>query len=202
MRIYDARGQTTVEYLVILATVLVIGLIAVGLSLFYSQTSGDITQAESVAYWSSQVRPLRVYDMQGYAYSNGAPGEIALVLENLDSKPITVKNFVLEPYPASGSGMNASFNHSADGSQMSAISPGNGAGPGVLYANQFSVKLAPSAKQAFYLRTGYLCTNSGQTTGTNNQSFKATLTIYYDTPNFPQLSFKGIKPILGRCNPA
>ena len=199
----STRAQTTVEYMIILAIVLVIGLVVIGLAMFFSQSSGDVTQSETNAYWASQVRPLSIVDMQGYDYTATSPGrgEIALYLENVDSKPITIRGFATEPYSDVSESYPVCANHSADGTDSpcpdgtSLGTSGEGATQGI------SVKLAPNERKAFYLRPTSACSNSGAGEATADR-FRKYLTIYYDTPNFPGLSFRGVKEISGKCNPA
>lgn len=199
-----ARGyaaQATVEYMVILAIIMVIALVAIGLSLFYTQTSGDIVQSEIDAYWSTQVRPLRIADMQGY-YFSGTPtsGELAFVMQNVGTYPMYLRNFVIEPYPVSAGTFTLYGNHSTDGSN--AIYNLGSGGPTVAYANQFNITIQPGEKRSLYLRMPYVCdTNTQYVGGGQNTRFYKNLTIYYDTPYFKQLSFKGLKPVSGRCNP-
>ncbi len=196
------RAQTTVEYMIILAIVLVIGLIVIGLAMFFSQSSGDIAQSETNAYWATQVRPLRIVDMQGYYYA-GTPGtgEIALSIENVDSKPITILGFMTEPYSVVSESYAVCANHSVTGSDSpcpgstSLGTSGAGATQGI------SVKLAPNERKEFYLRPTTACSNSGSGEASTDR-FRKYLTVYYDTPTFTGLSFKGVKPIAGRCNPA
>lgn len=193
------NGQISAEFLIILAIVLIVALVAVGLSSFFLQSSGDVVQSETDTYWATQVRPLRVDQMQGYYYS-GAPssGEIAIVIQNVDSKPLTLRNIVLDAYPVGSDTFGVYTQHSSDGSTNGG-SVGT-AGPSVAYGSQFNYTLKPSEKVAFYLRLAYACADSDPTGGSNNLFLK-NLTLYYDTPYFTQLSFRGIKPIRGRCNP-
>ncbi len=196
----NRSGQATVEYLIILATVLVVALVAIGLSLFFTQSSGDVLQSETNTYWSTQVPPpFRIVQMQGYYYSgNPGSGEIALVIQNVDSKPAYLRNIVLDPYPGS-SNMELYGNHSIDGS-VATYDLGT-LGPGVAYGSQVNISFAPSESKAFFIRLPYACSNSGTTSTDATNRFYQNLTFYYDTPYFTQLSFKGIKPIQGRCNP-
>lgn len=196
------RAQTTVEYMIILAIVLVIGLIVIGLAMFFSQSSGDVTQSETNAYWASQVRPLRIVDMQGYDYAaSPGTGEIALLIENVDSKPITIRGFSTEPYSAANEAYAVCANHSVTGGDSPCPSGTSLGTSGAGAVNGLSVKLAPNERKAFYLRPTSACSNSGAGEASTDR-FRKYLTIYYDTSNFPGLSFRGVKPIAGKCNPA
>ncbi|MDE1797997.1 MAG: class III signal peptide-containing protein [Candidatus Micrarchaeota archaeon] len=193
-------GQTSVEYLMIMAVVLVVALIAIGLSLFFTQSSGDVLQSETVTYWSTQVPPpFRILEMQGYYYS-GTPGtgELALVFQNVDTKPAYLRNLVLTPND--GTNMELWDNHSTSGSSPSCCDLG-AIGPGVAYGSQPNITFAPSQKKTLYVRVTYACSNAGTTSTDSTTRFYDNLTIYYDSPYYTQLSFTGIKPIQGRCNP-
>ncbi len=85
------KAQVSSEFIVILGVVLVIAMVAIGLTLFFSQSSKDITENEARMYWSSQPRPLRVLD---YSCVNG--GDLSLLIENIDSKPINLTGFVVD----------------------------------------------------------------------------------------------------------
>ncbi|VVB56598.1 Uncharacterised protein [uncultured archaeon] len=192
------RAPTPLEYTTILAVVLVIGLIVVGLAMFFSQSSGDVTQTEAQTYWASQAYPLRVSAMQGYYYSAvPTSGEIALSIENVDSKPITLTGLVLEPYSDTGESFAAYTNHSASGASGTYWGSSTPASP--LWSN--SITLVPNQRMSIYLRANTLCSTAG-TASASTERFKNYLTIYYQTQDFSGLSFRGIKPIMGRCNPS
>ncbi len=198
----SSRAQTTVEYMIILAIVLVIGLIVIGLAMFFSQSSGDVAQSETSAYWASQVRPLRIIDMQGYSYTaSPGTGEIALYIENVDSKPITIRGFKTEPYSVISESYAVCANHSATGSDSPCPGSTSYGTSGAGATSGISVKLAPNERKAFYLRPTSACSNAGVGEASTDR-FRKYLTIYYDTPTFSGLSFKGVKPITGKCNPA
>ncbi|MFH1307100.1 MAG: class III signal peptide-containing protein [Candidatus Micrarchaeota archaeon] len=193
------KAQISAEFLVILGVVLLVALVAVGLAMFFTESSWQISQSEIAAYWATQAHPIRVIEMQGYYYASFPnSGEVAVLLENVDSKPITIKSFVIEPY-----GTETTFTvyaaHSSDGGTGGITSYGT-AGAGSL--NGLDVDLAPSERKAFYLRTAVACSDSGTTDQANSDKFYNDFTIYYDTPYFPNLSFKGIKPITSKCTPS
>lgn len=190
------KGQISAEFLVILGVILVVAMVAVGLTLLFSQSSRDIAENESRAYWASQPQPLRILEYEGFYYS-GVPanGEIALLLENVDSKPITIKGFVLEPYDSETS-FNVYSSHSTDGSTNPSTLIGTS---GFAAKDGLTVELAPSERYTFYLRPQVACSTS-EDGRANTEFFENELTIYYDTPYFSGLSFKGVKNIVGRCN--
>ncbi len=192
------RAQTTLEYTTILAVVLVIGLIVIGLAMFFSQSSGGMTQTEAETYWASQARPIRVLGMQGYYYAGTpASGEIALSVENIDSKPITIMGLVLEPYTDDAEAFSTYTNHSADGTAGTFWDSSTPASP--YWSN--GVTLSPNERHSFYIRAPTICSNAG-TASASTERFKNYLTIHYQTPDFTGLSFRGIKPIMGSCNPS
>ena len=77
------KGQGATEYLVILAVVLIIALVAIGI---VSQTASGSGAAEktSRAYWKTEVFPLTIDD---YKYSTT---ELTLVLNNRGSDTVTI----------------------------------------------------------------------------------------------------------------
>jgi hypothetical protein len=196
MALMAKKGQTTLEYTTILAVVLVIGLIVVGLTLFFSQSSGSVTEAEAEAYWASQARPIRVIGMQGYYYSSmPSSGEIGIVVENIDSKPITITGLLLEPYSDSAEEFSTYANHSTDGSTTTLIGVSTPSSP--LWEN--GIRLAPNERYSFFIRAATICSTSTSASA-SSERFRNYLTIYYNTPDFTGLSFKGLKPIMGKCH--
>ena len=191
------KAQISVEFLAILAIVLVIILFVITLSLSFIQAGGEVNESQLALYWSTQANPIRIVQMQGYYY-NATPnsGELALILENTDIKPLKIRNFVIEPY-----GSETTFavyaNHSVSGSSSGLILYGY-AGPS--QSNGLNIDLAPGEQKPVYIRTGLICSNSGLTDLTNTNKFLAYFTIYYDTPYFVGLNFKGLKPIAGKCS--
>ncbi|MEM4137589.1 MAG: hypothetical protein QXH71_02410 [Candidatus Anstonellaceae archaeon] len=191
------KAQLSAEFLVILAVVLLISLVVISISLFFVQSSSEINQKQLEVYWSAEAAPFRIIQMQGYFYSSYPTlGEIALLLENVDSKPITIRNFVLEPY-GSETVFYVYANHSTSGSSSGLTLYGT-AGPGT--SNGLNISFFPGEKKAVYLRTSVACSNSSITPLTAPDKFLNYLTIYYDTPYFTSLSFRGQKQIGGKCS--
>ncbi|GEM_PF-2822257 len=190
------KAQSSVEYLMIIGVVLVIALVVIGLSMFFTSTAP--VQEEIEVYWATQVRPLRVIAMQGYYYSSVAPtnGELALTIQNIDSKPITLRNIILSPYPVA-SDLSVFSNHSATGAASTGLI--GYAGPNFASNPNISITLAPSEKVSIFIRgntTGtYFCS-----TGNDELHFRKTMSFQYDTPYFTQNIFTGIKPMQGGCN--
>ncbi len=191
------RAQTTLEYTTILAVVLVIGLIVIGLAMFFGQSAGDVTQTEAQTYWASQAQPLRITAMQGYYYTSASTnGEVALVIENVDSKPITLMGLVFEPNIGSDQLFSAYTNHSVSGA------PGTFWGSSSVNSPTWTsggITIVPNQKLSIFVRATTLCSTSSSASA-STERFKNYLTLYYQTRDFTGLSFRGTKPIMGRCN--
>ncbi|PIT84448.1 hypothetical protein COU37_03590 [Candidatus Micrarchaeota archaeon CG10_big_fil_rev_8_21_14_0_10_45_29] len=190
------KGQISAEYLMILGVVMLVALVAIGLTIFFTQGAWDISQSEISSYWATQAHPIRVTEMEGYYYGTSLNGEIALVLENVDTKVITIKNFIIEPY-----GVTETFGvydaHHSTGAGVTGNSLGTA---GVSQTLSTTIVLAPGEKEEVYLRPTMACSDSGEGRA-DTEKFYNELTIVYDTPYFEDISFKGAKPIGGRCNP-
>lgn len=194
-----SRGQTSMEFTIILAVVLIIGLIVIGLAMFFALGSGDVSDTEAKAYWATQVRPLRISEMAGYYYSGATSlGEIALKIENIDSKPITLKGIIMEPN--SGQQYDAYKTHSTDGTTGTLWDYSTAASPTWIHQSG-GIRLAPNEAVTIYVRSNNLCSDLGSD-GASTERFKNYLTFYYETPDFTGLSFKGVKPIKGSCSPS
>ena len=197
----STRGQTSVEFAVILAVVLIIGLLVIGLALFFSMGSSDISESDARTYWATQVRPMRISEMAGYHYTAGCDpgpctypsGEIALKIENVDSKPITLVGIRMEP----DSGTYKAYKtHSDDGTEQTLWGTSTTANP--RWTN--GIAIAPGDMTTVYVRAANLCSDAG-TNGASADRFKNYLTLYYETPDLVGLSFRGTLPIKGPCSP-
>ena len=86
------RGQGATEYLVLLAVVLVIALVAIALLGFFPGMASDAQKAQSEAYWKSAA-PIAIYEKSlAYYYSSGH-GNATLFrvsIRNTGPYPITV----------------------------------------------------------------------------------------------------------------
>jgi len=192
------RGQTSMEFTIILAVVLIIGLIVIGLAMYFSMGSSDVSDTEAKTYWSTQARPLRISDMAGYFYSGTSyedNGEIALKIENVDTKPITLTGIMMADTGTYSAYLVHSSNGALPGSAWGVSGTGNG--QSLTWAN--GIKLAPSQQLTIYIRASNLCSTGG-TNGASSERFKNYVTLYYNTPDFTGLSFKGVKPIKGSCS--
>ena len=190
-----ARGQTSMEFTIILAVVLIIGLIVIGLAMYFSMGSSDVSDTEAKTYWATQARPLRISEMAGYYYTSNSPGtgEIALKIENVDTKPITLTGIMM----ADTGTYTAYRSHSTAGDLQVPWGISSDADP--TWDN--GIKLAPNQAMTIYVRADNLCSNTGSN-GASSERFKNYVTLYYDTADFSGLSFKGVKPIKGTCSPS
>jgi len=198
----SSRGQTSVEFSVILAVVLIIGLLVVGLGLFFGMGSSDISETDARAYWATQVRPLRISEMAGYHYTDGCDtggctypmGEIALKIENVDSKPITLKGVIMDPTDNSYYAYKTHSDDGSDQTQWDYSTPGH-----LRWTNGISI--SPGEQTTIYIRAVNLCSDLGDA-GSSTERFKNYLTLYYETPDLTGLSFRGTLPIKGPCSPS
>lgn len=191
----DNSGQGSVEYLIIIGVVLVIALIVVGLSTFFASSSQDINQTEVDTYWSTQVRPLRLMAMQGHYYGASYGGEIALLVQNIDSKPVTLRNIIMGPDVNT---ISVYSNHSTSGAP--AGTPLGYAGQNYKASPNLSIVISPSERVAIYLRVNDTSGSGFCADSFNSRSFRKNLTLQYDTPYFSQNYFAGVKPIQGKCS--
>lgn len=93
-----SRGQGAIEYLLLLAAVLIIALIAVTLLTAFPNSSYDLRSSTSNTYWSSQASPFLITGQ-----NLSADGVLTLALMN--AGPATLK---LTRMNVSGTGMNTS----------------------------------------------------------------------------------------------
>ena len=81
-------GQGATEYLIMLAAILIIALVALALLGFFPGISSDAKVSQSASYWRSEAKPLSILEHQVTA-----GGEMTLVLLNVDaSGTIRLKN--------------------------------------------------------------------------------------------------------------
>lgn len=81
------KGQGSTEYLVILAVVLIVALVAIALLGFFPGLSTDAQKAQSDSYWQGTAYPFRIIEHKGTS-ANG--GTLELVIQNADSKKLTL----------------------------------------------------------------------------------------------------------------
>lgn len=87
-----ARGQGATEYLVLLAVVLIIALVAIALLGFFPGTASDAQETESRIYWQS-ASPIAIIDntlAYYYASGHGNTTTVYLRLRNVGTNPLTI----------------------------------------------------------------------------------------------------------------
>ncbi|MCX8197678.1 MAG: hypothetical protein N3F07_00575 [Candidatus Micrarchaeota archaeon] len=82
----SCRGQGATEYLVLLAIVLIIAMVAVALLGFFPGMAGDAKLAQSKAYWQS-ASPIAIVDGAASRFY-GAHSQILLTLQNNGATPV------------------------------------------------------------------------------------------------------------------
>ena len=98
------KGQGATEYLVLLAVVLIVAMVAIALLGFFPGLAGDAKKAQSDQYWRGEARPFAIVEhAEGSSSTN-----ITLVLQNVDAEQRVLSNVSI-----GGSGMNGSYEPSA-----------------------------------------------------------------------------------------
>ncbi|MFH1095262.1 MAG: class III signal peptide-containing protein [Candidatus Micrarchaeota archaeon] len=84
----NKKGQGATEYLVLLAVVLVVAMVAIALLLFFPEMTYDAKARESSAYWQGAAHPFAVLD---HAESAGSTN-LTLIVQNTEAeqKQLTV----------------------------------------------------------------------------------------------------------------
>lgn len=85
------RGQGSTEYLVLLAMVLVVAMVAIALLGFFPGIAGDTRAAQSDTYWRGTARPFAIIE-----HSLTPTSDVDLVLQNLDSNTKYVTTIQLD----------------------------------------------------------------------------------------------------------
>ena len=177
------KAQISTEFLIILATVIIISLVAVSLIIFFGQTQTESSRQEIRSYWAVNAYPIKIMDMQGYVYPvNNRRGEIALLLENSGDRQINITQISLDGdtiyniYPA----------HSASGTY------------GAAFPAPLNIELNPGETRPIFIRPGSACLGS---TTNKPVAFSRNITFTYKTRQLVGITFKGVKPIVGNCNP-
>ena len=97
------KGQGATEYLVLLAVVLIVAMVAIALLGFFPGLAGDAKIAQSDSYWRGQARPFAVLEhSQGVTVSDG---NLTLVVQNIEADQ-RLLNYV----SVAGSGASTIFN--------------------------------------------------------------------------------------------
>lgn len=85
---FSKKGQTTTEYLTILAVVIIIALIVVGLMGWFPALGAGITEKQSKAYWKS-TEPLAITDW------DVDDTNISLVIMNMTTDKIEIEDITV-----------------------------------------------------------------------------------------------------------
>jgi len=86
----DLKGQGATEYLVLLAVVLIIALVAISLLGFFPGLALDARKTQSDPYWKAAL-PFGILE---HAYS-GSAGNITMVLQNNGGERLTIINITV-----------------------------------------------------------------------------------------------------------
>ncbi|MCX8163693.1 MAG: hypothetical protein N3D10_04050 [Candidatus Micrarchaeota archaeon] len=95
------KGQGATEYLVLLAVVLIVAMVAIALLGFFPGMASDAKITQSDTYWRGQATPFSV---QQHA-RNSANQNLVLVLQNNEAEQKQLTNISI-----SGSGVNVTYN--------------------------------------------------------------------------------------------
>jgi len=75
------KGQGATEYLVLLAVVLIVAMVAIALLGFFPGLAGDAKIAQSDSYWSGSARPFAILEHS----QNAGESNMTLVMQNVDA---------------------------------------------------------------------------------------------------------------------
>jgi len=83
------KGQGAAEYLILLAVVLIVGIVAIALLGGFAGLGGGAMESESKQYWTGSVRPFAVPD---YAQINDT---FFITFKNMEAENLRITSFVL-----------------------------------------------------------------------------------------------------------
>lgn len=92
------KGQGATEYLVLLAVVLIVAMVAIALLGFFPGLAGDAKKAQSDAYWRGEARPFAIIE-----HAQGPLTNLTLVVQNLDADQKILTNLSVAGGPINGS---------------------------------------------------------------------------------------------------
>lgn len=97
MNIWDnKKGQGATEYLVLLAVVLIVAMVAIALLGFFPGLAGDAKKTQSDAYWRGEARPFAILE---HAQSGT---DLTLVLQNVEADQRVINNISISGQGVSG----------------------------------------------------------------------------------------------------
>jgi hypothetical protein len=89
--IIAAKGQGATEYLLLLAIVLVVAMVAIALLGYFPGMSSDAKLAESDAYWQGDARPFGILE-----HSLDQNGTLYLIVQNMDTEQKNIDSIFAE----------------------------------------------------------------------------------------------------------
>ncbi|MFA5108755.1 MAG: hypothetical protein WC492_04465 [Candidatus Micrarchaeia archaeon] len=104
------KGQGATEYLVLLAVVLIVAMVAIALLGFFPGLAGDAKKAQSDAYWRGTARPFSILE---HSQQSGTTN-ITLLVQNVEANQQSITNLSI-----SGSGLHGSLVPATDQSFFS-----------------------------------------------------------------------------------
>ncbi len=84
------KGQGSTEYLVILAVVLIIALVAIAILGFFPGLATDAQKTQSDSYWQGVAFPFRIVE------SKASNGVLSVILQNANSQALTLNSMSVE----------------------------------------------------------------------------------------------------------
>lgn len=88
---FHRAGQGATEYLIMLAAILIIALVALALLGFFPGVSSDAKVSQSASYWRSEAKPIAILE-----HHTTSGGVTTLIIQNVDaSGTIRLRNITL-----------------------------------------------------------------------------------------------------------
>lgn len=115
------KGQGATEYLVLLAVVLIVAMVAIALLGFFPGITTDAQIGQSKAYWSGTARPF------GVSEHSQSGQNLTLIVMNSDAEQRALTNISVSGSGGNGSYGNTSGNYFSGGERKSIVIPMSGA---------------------------------------------------------------------------
>jgi len=103
MQMFHKKGQGATEYLVLLAVVLIVAMVAIALLGFFPGLAGDAKIAQSDAYWRGTSRPFAILEHS----MSSSSSNLTLVIQNVDADQREITQLSM-----GGSGLSGTSNSS------------------------------------------------------------------------------------------
>jgi archaellum component FlaG (FlaF/FlaG flagellin family) len=168
------KGQGATEYLVLLAVVLIVAMVAIALLGYFPGIAGDSMRTQADAYWKS-TRPFSIVE---HAQISNSPN-MTLVLQNVDSLQQEITNISI-----TGSGVTGEANVFLASGSNGFFSPGE--------KKKVTIELHPANGDEWEADEPMGCISG------NNYEYQ--LLIIYNSPTITKLQQSGEKPIIGKCS--